>query len=210
MKEKFKTNKGITLIALIITIIVLLILATVSIKLVWDGKIIDHANNAVTAYKTTETNELEQLNILDDQMKQYGGTKTETTLPDKWWELTEKENKIISFDERYSGFNIALNDNFECRIVSMNNNEKDVIIIDGIDGQRGSYAFPISQNAKEYIEGNSGESIELYKWYFATDCSMFTDAKEYTGKSPISLSNFENETIISQSYLERIIASFNN
>ena len=41
--SKLKNNKGITLVALIITIIVLLILAIVSIRLVMNGGIIDRA-----------------------------------------------------------------------------------------------------------------------------------------------------------------------
>lgn len=54
--------KGITLIALIITIIVLLILAMVSIKLVWDGGIINYAKYAVNKYNEAQQNEIEQLN----------------------------------------------------------------------------------------------------------------------------------------------------
>ena len=45
-----KTQKGITLIALIITIIVLLILAVVTISAVNEGSIFAHANNAATRY----------------------------------------------------------------------------------------------------------------------------------------------------------------
>jgi hypothetical protein len=45
-----KENKGITLVALIITIIVLLILAVVTINAVNEGSLFAHANNAATAY----------------------------------------------------------------------------------------------------------------------------------------------------------------
>ena len=45
-----KTQKGITLIALIITIVVLLILAVVTISAVNEGSIFAHANNAATRY----------------------------------------------------------------------------------------------------------------------------------------------------------------
>lgn len=43
----FKTQKGITLVALVITIIVLLILAGVTIALVLNGGLLDQAQNAV-------------------------------------------------------------------------------------------------------------------------------------------------------------------
>ena len=46
----FKGNKGITLVALIITIIVLLILAGVSITFALQGGILDNAKKAVNEY----------------------------------------------------------------------------------------------------------------------------------------------------------------
>ena len=51
MKQKFKnTQKGITLVALLITIIVLLILAMVSIKIVVDGGLITKASKATDTH----------------------------------------------------------------------------------------------------------------------------------------------------------------
>lgn len=62
----FKSNKGITLVALIITIIVLLILAGVSISFVLNGGILDNAQNAVNEYDNAATNEAELMNYIDD------------------------------------------------------------------------------------------------------------------------------------------------
>ena len=59
--KKTKTQKGITLIALIITIVVLMILAVVSINAVKDGGIITHAQNAATAYNKAQNDELAML-----------------------------------------------------------------------------------------------------------------------------------------------------
>ncbi len=55
-----RKDKGITLVALIITIIVLLILAVVTISAVNEGSLFLHANNAATAYseKASEENAL--------------------------------------------------------------------------------------------------------------------------------------------------------
>ena len=50
MKTNLKEQKGTTLIALIITIVVLLILAVVTISAVNEGSIFAHANNAATRY----------------------------------------------------------------------------------------------------------------------------------------------------------------
>ena len=66
-----REQKGITLVALIITIIVLLILAMVSISLVLNGGIIDRANNAVRNYHASEVNEQEQINAANQWMKNY-------------------------------------------------------------------------------------------------------------------------------------------
>ena len=66
-----REQKGITLVALIITIIVLLILAMVSITLVMNDGIINRANNAVTAYQTAENDEQGQLNSAENYMINY-------------------------------------------------------------------------------------------------------------------------------------------
>ena len=59
--KRLKTNKGITLIALIITIIVLLILAAVAIAAIKGDGIISHAKNAKTEYSGAQANEQELL-----------------------------------------------------------------------------------------------------------------------------------------------------
>jgi len=46
MKKTIKEEKGITLIALVITIIVMLILVTVTIRVATDGNLFTHAANA--------------------------------------------------------------------------------------------------------------------------------------------------------------------
>ena len=66
----FKGQKGITLVALVITIIVLLILAGVAVAtLSGDNNIISNANNSVVKYNNkaeADTNLIEQMNALLD------------------------------------------------------------------------------------------------------------------------------------------------
>ena len=58
MKQKFKnTQRGITLVALVITIIVLLILAMVSIKIAIDGGLTQKAKNAVNTHNVSSEKE---------------------------------------------------------------------------------------------------------------------------------------------------------
>ena len=66
-----KAQSGITLVALIITIIVLLILAMVSISLVMNSGIIDKSNHAVNQYRASEINEQQQLNSAYNWMSNY-------------------------------------------------------------------------------------------------------------------------------------------
>ena len=69
--NKLKSKSGITLVALIITIIVLLILAMVSIRLVMNGGIIDKSKNAVDKYSNEEIMEQIKLAYQEYQMSQY-------------------------------------------------------------------------------------------------------------------------------------------
>lgn len=67
-------------------------------------------------------------------------------------------------------------------------------------------------NTKAY-ETNQYEGdyqFESYKWYCSTSMSEFTKetTQEYNGPSPIQMSDFTEEQIYSQSYLQRIIDSF--
>ena len=69
MKEKVY-EKGITLIALVITIIVLLILAGVTLRIVMNGGIIEKSQNAVDRYSQAQQNETEKLEYINKQFEQ--------------------------------------------------------------------------------------------------------------------------------------------
>ena len=55
--QKLKSKKGITLIALIVTIVVLLLLATVTIGAVKESNIVGYAKNAAILYNQKQTEE---------------------------------------------------------------------------------------------------------------------------------------------------------
>ena len=83
-KEIF-TNRGITLVALIITIIVLLILAGVSLSFVFNGGILDKAQQAVNEYKNASEKEQNILDQIDEYIKSEigGGTGGGTDVPEE-------------------------------------------------------------------------------------------------------------------------------
>ena len=72
--NKLKNKNGITLVALIITIIVLLILAMVSISLVINSGIITKSKDSVDKYSKEEIGEQLKLAYSEYQMSQYTGT----------------------------------------------------------------------------------------------------------------------------------------
>ena len=76
-KIKNKQEKGITLIALVVTIVVLLILAGVSISLVLNNNgVISKAKEARNQYAEAQTNDEKQLNEVSDWIKETVGDTT--------------------------------------------------------------------------------------------------------------------------------------
>ena len=74
---KNKQEKGITLIALVVTIVVLLILAGVSISLVLNNNgVISKAKEARDKYAEAQTNDEKQLNEVSDWIKETVGDTT--------------------------------------------------------------------------------------------------------------------------------------
>lgn len=65
----FKNQKGITLVALVITIIVLLILAGITISLtLGENGIINRAKEAGNTYKNAQENEMKDLNAFENEI----------------------------------------------------------------------------------------------------------------------------------------------
>ena len=69
----FKKEKGITLVALVITIIVLIILATISITMVLgEGGLIEKSKKGAGNYTTAATNEQQQLDGINAWLESNG------------------------------------------------------------------------------------------------------------------------------------------
>ena len=79
IKKSFKEQNAITLVALIITIIVLLILAMVSISLVMNGGIIDRAERGTKAYTAEEVQEQMKLAYSEWEVARWDGTAGDAT-----------------------------------------------------------------------------------------------------------------------------------
>ena len=67
--KKYKENEnGITLVALIVTIIILIILAAVTIFYIQDNKFIETAMNGTINYANAQTQEIEIVNDISDML----------------------------------------------------------------------------------------------------------------------------------------------
>ena len=76
--KKLKEEKGITLVALIITIVVLLILAAVAIGTIKNSDIIGYAKNAAGSFNQAKNNELDELAKYEAELDKYApGEKVE-------------------------------------------------------------------------------------------------------------------------------------
>lgn len=87
-----RQEKGITLIALIITIVVLMILAVVTINSVKDGGIINHAQKAAVSYKEAQIEEEVGIYSMEYYMNNKRSMKEETV---NGMELVCKETGVL-------------------------------------------------------------------------------------------------------------------
>ena len=89
-----KTQNGITLIALIITIVVLLILAVVTIGAVRDSNIVGYAQNAATMYELSQDNEVGLLGSYETEIKKALSKDRTYILPEGGFYIkVSKDNK---------------------------------------------------------------------------------------------------------------------
>ena len=85
-----KEERGITLIALIITIIILVLLAAISISAVTNSRIIDIATNGAGNYAKEQQKEEEEfnktVNVIEEYVKKYGGGEDpeKPQKPEEW------------------------------------------------------------------------------------------------------------------------------
>ena len=78
-----KSNKGITLIALIITIVVLLILAGVAIGTLEESNIIGQAKDAASKYESEKDKENTTIIEIEELLEKYSSTSS-VTYADFW------------------------------------------------------------------------------------------------------------------------------
>ncbi len=194
MKNKSKKirNKGITLIALVVTIIIMLILAGVVIySVITDGGLFDRAESATLTYdveRAKEEIELVKANVLidnkgkinkddffdglieegivgskDDIVDNGDGTYDVTTKDDYVFEIEIKEDGNVEIE--YVGEKDKTGPRIRgFNVLSKDSNSIEVEVkVDGGEGAEYTYLYK-KANEAEYIEAEKGKDILTYKY----------------------------------------------
>lgn len=210
MKRKISNNKGITLIALIITIIILLILAVVSIQIVKQNGLIKRAADAVDFHNTKEKEQNATLDTMTSMIDSFN--KKELEKPTKEEEKKFKPYKDVDAteDETADVTKIIAGYGME----DLSNFPSDALgIVYGRTNGNMYLQIHDKKNNKIYVYTDSDETgkllnIKSKKWYVGSGSDSMKPLEEYKGPSPIQVSDFPSNCIYSVSYLEKIIRSF--
>ena len=210
MKRKISNNKGITLIALIITIIILLILAVVSIQIVKQNGLIKRAADAVDFHNTKEKEQNATLDTMTSMIDSFN--KKELEKPTKEEEKKFKPYKDVDAteDETADVTKIIAGYGME----DLSNFPSDALgIVYGRTNGNMYLQIHDKKNNKIYVYTDSDETgkllnIKSKKWYVGSGSDSMKPLEEYKGPSPIQVSDFPSNCIDSVSYLEKIIRSF--
>ena len=151
--KKTKLEKGITLVALIITIIVLLILAVVSIGAIKNSKIISHSQNAANKWKEEQGKENELLEGYLGKIESSlsgggsGGSEDDITMPVATVGVVVSENSTIN-GEAYSSSNPVIPKGFKAINVTTAGHESSWTAEDGPEVSKG---LVISDGTSEFV-----------------------------------------------------------
>ena len=145
MKE-IKQQKGITLIALIITIVVLLILAAVTIGTMQESNIVGMATNATTKYEEAKTNEASLLGAYETQLDALAAERVVFTAQGEEGRLTilPGSGKAILEGWNENGEKLSYEGTFSLETVTEDLLED--CASDGMPTSVGDYQFGIAVN----------------------------------------------------------------
>lgn len=196
-----KEKHGITLIALIITIIVLLILAMVSIKLIWNGGIIDHAKNATSKYTIEQEKELIGLGYSSYKMAKVNDSSATLTVEkasvtgENPWTITFngtgnvyslKENgEIEGPTEKQEDIQYEVPEDLETYVLGTEKTGQDIFNIMSIEGDTENPVYKFkSLNGKEVQLFNIDS--EAYEFYIKYDNRGYAIKLEMEGENLIT------------------------
>ena len=213
-KSKVNNSKGITLVALVISIIVLLILATVSINLVINNGILDKAKSAVDKYSEGEIEEQIKLAYQEYQMSRF--TNSNKTAAEYITEMLEKNygSENIKYIKERIGFitvkisnngeifryrynaNTGTVNNIEIKPNAINYGNKTVETIEpGDDISIGTEIFRVFYNENGIIKAMPFYNITLTNFPVqnsVTEKTTFSNSLYWEANSIIDMNNVSN------------------
>ena len=210
-KKNNKYSKGITLIALVITIVVLIILAGVSINLVLgENGLFTRARQAAEDYQQAAINEQEMFNTLYNEIGTYVGNPPEEQAPPKPIEPQLKDyigkERVVNNTTVYDQYNnpIVIPAGFKIAADSGTNVTEGIVIedddvIEGIGNGRGNqYVWiPVSN-----IDGKGTNKIKKGNEEIEITLGRYTFGDNGKEKLEQTAENYANETVIDQYYSE--------
>lgn len=198
--KKILQQRGITLVALVVTIIILLILAGISIQALTNTGIFAQAENAKRESEIANIKEQIALDIYEKQLEPPLGSITEEQLEEilgKYGTVNKGEDETIIGITTEDGYEILLKDIYEGGTTE----EPLEITVENITSTTNSITIKITTS------GNKGGALEIYK-KTETDAE-YTLEKTATGEEAIGLEytieNLEQDT----KYIIKIVATKN-
>ena len=201
--QKRNTQKGITLVALVITIIVLLILAMVSVKIAINNGLIAKAQNVATKNVTESDKEAIQIGYANYKMQSYDNNKTTSDLEILREAFVGNEN----IDEDISNEEIHIftnkDKNISIKVFESNLEEKDDKIYANFVYNNHVYRMTISSSGIDDIELIGEELTVDGAEVTRNETSWTIDFGTYNGKErKYQLSFTGNVVDISSSWWE--------
>jgi len=194
-RRALRKEKGITLVALVITIVILIILAAVSINVIIEGGLIQRAKNSSEVYTKAELKE--ELDLILSELaasEEYKGKVPLDAFLDKLVEegkLETKEN--VEIDEE-GNTKFTTTEGLKVTVITDREGNVIEILVEGL--VIGNTKLP--ENTKET---EAGTEVEMLKsWYIETPVYVETSngeiVKESTKVSSVyAVSDGEGETI---------------
>ena len=168
--KKTKLQKGITLIALIITIVVLMILAVVTIGVVQEDKIIKHAQNAASGYNEAKLNEIDALAGYEQLIDENNPNVKKVDYNNIAQILNKQMNEEITYEEAVNQlkqeFKIVdenVTDVSDMGIATLSNNYYfyDIDALYGIDSNTNTFVYiKEEENEEQYNFGRNVKDIK--------------------------------------------------
>ena len=201
-------DKGITLVALVITIIILLILATISIQSLTNTGLFQKANEAKEKMQNAEENQAKTLNEYEDELNKYiSGTVEERKDP-----IKEVANKVLSTTDNTElqdayGNKIVVPAGFKIVSDSTTSNattvDKGIVIEDATTGATAGSQFVWIPVGKIYTDvaktDANAKTIELGRYSFdystGLESAYSGSYVEEDANDESTLTNTENKAI---------------